>query len=141
MTKLPFAYLDECVDYRLVEALRKRGFLVTAVFDEGTEGLTDEEQLSYAAKRGWILVTHNERHFWSLHQRRQPHCGIIVLPQNPPLRRLEVRAAMMLAWIAALDDRSKFFKWGQLQEILEQGYCPPGFSTADVSFGLGQRER
>lgn len=48
----PPVYLDECVDYNLADALRKRGFSVTTVFDEHTEGLDDERQLAYAASHG-----------------------------------------------------------------------------------------
>jgi hypothetical protein len=140
MTEWSFAYLDECVDYQLVQALRKRGFLVTSVFDENTEGLTDEEQLDYAAVRGWIFLTHNGKHFRPLHQRRQLPSGVIVLPERPPFNRLEIRAAMMLVWLTTLDSRSGLFKWGQLQELLEQGYCPPGFGAADVQLVLGRGE-
>jgi hypothetical protein len=48
MRGLPFAYLDECVDYQITEDRRKRSFLVTGVLDEGTPGLADQEQLDDA---------------------------------------------------------------------------------------------
>jgi Domain of unknown function (DUF5615) len=140
MTGRTFAYLDECVDYQLVEALRKRGFLVTAVFDENTQGLTDDEQLEYAAKRDWVLITHNDKHFGHERQRNQPRARILVIPARPPFRRLEIRAAMLLTWLSTLDARSGRFKWGQLQELLEKGYCPPGFSPADVQYVLARSE-
>lgn len=139
---LPSAYLDECVAFSLAEALRKRGFSVATVLEENTTQLEDEAQLTYAAARGYTLVTHNGRHFWQLHtawrQSDQPHYGIIDLPEAPP-DRLLIRTAMMLTWLGTLPDyRSQFFKWGQLQRLLEQDYCPPSYGDDEIRQALGR---
>lgn len=53
----PPLYLDECVDYGLAGALRKRGFIVHTALDSGMTEVSDEGQLSYAAAHGWMIVT------------------------------------------------------------------------------------
>ncbi|MBI4491684.1 MAG: hypothetical protein HY690_02710 [Chloroflexi bacterium] len=46
---------------------------------------------------------------------------------------------MLLDWIATFPDhRSRLFKWGQLQELIEQGYRLPGYSEAEVQLALGR---
>ena len=140
MTAAPTIYLDECVDYNLVGALRKRGFSVTSVFDEDTGGLDDAEQLAFAARRGWVLVTHNGKHFAQLHQKGRQHAGIIVLPERPPFERLLIRAAMTIEWISTQDYHGKLFRRGQLQELIEEGYSPPGSSVEDLRIAVGRAE-
>jgi Domain of unknown function (DUF5615) len=82
----PSAYLDECIDHNLVGALGAQGFSVSSALEQGSANVGDEDnaQLAYATARGWILISHNERHFRSLseayRQRGQPHGGIIILP-------------------------------------------------------------
>jgi len=111
--------------------------------DEGNTHFDDESQLRYAAEREVILVTHNEKDFRPLDElfRRygESHGGILVLPATPPLERLAVRAAMMLIWIGTQSDyRSRLFKWGRLQELLERGYRVSGYDEEAVSFALGR---
>jgi hypothetical protein len=43
-------YTDEDITDRLPSLLRERGFEATSVLEEGTIGLSDEEQLTYAAR-------------------------------------------------------------------------------------------
>lgn len=136
-------YLDECVPHMLAEALHERGFFVASAAEVGNAGLNDSQQLSYAADRGWVLVTHNRNDFQRLNIafRRDgiPHSGIIVLPDSPPFERLVIRAAMMLSWIQTLPSPdSQLFKWGHLQERLVQGYRLPGYSESDVRNVLGR---
>lgn len=56
----------------------------------------DDQQLAFAARRGWILLTRNAKDFGLLHQAwlswaiewgvspPPQHAGILVIPQNPP---------------------------------------------------------
>ena len=141
----PSAYLDECVDHNLVEALRAQGYSATSALEQGRANLGDEDdaQLAYATARGWMLITHNERHFRSLseayRQDNRPHGGIIVVPERPPFDRLVIRVAMMLDWVATMPEyRSGFFKWGHLQALLERGYRPTGYSQEDIERALGR---
>ena len=141
----PPAYLDECVDHDLVDALRARGYTVTSALEQGRAnlGYPDRAQLAFASARGWVLITYNERHFRALadsYRRDQSsHCAIVVLPVKPPFERLVVRAAMMLEWLGTMTDhRSGFFKWGHLQEMLEQGYRLEGYTSEEVRLALAR---
>jgi hypothetical protein len=140
---VPPVYLDACVHHGLVAALQTRGFEVRSAVDEGTTDLDDESQFRYAAERAWMLVTHNERHFRALHtafqQAGQVHAGLLILPATPPFERLVIRASMMLTWIGLQSDhRSRRYKWGQLQAMLEQGYRPTGLDEAELNLALGR---
>src|SRR3954462_12169382 len=101
----PRVYLDECVDCELAPRLGQCGFVVTTAVAEGIVGATDPEQLAYATQLGWAILTHNRRHFPHEHheyvRQNRPHGGIIILPQRGTFERLELRAAMMLDWIAS----------------------------------------
>ena len=52
-------YLDEDMSSRVAQALRGKGFDVLRSHEVGNEGLSDEEQLCYAAQEGRHLVTYN----------------------------------------------------------------------------------
>src|SRR4051794_37618019 len=99
------AYCDECVDFHIVALLRERGYLVRTVKAEGTDAATDDDQFRYADLNGWLLLTHNERHFrrWDaiFRQNQWPHNGIATIPYSLLMPRLVVRFAIMLDWIAA----------------------------------------
>lgn len=138
-------YLDECVAHDLVHALRMRGYSATSALEQGLAsiGESDDAQLAFATARGWLLLTHNERHFHALSQeyrrRGEPHSGIVVVPARPPFERLVIRSAMLLDWIAATPDhRSGFFKWGHLQSQIESGYLLPRYNTEEVQLALAR---
>ena len=63
----PPAYLDECIDFPLVEALRLRGFDLLTAQEAATLRATDEDQLSYAARIGHPIVTYNRLDFIRAH--------------------------------------------------------------------------
>jgi hypothetical protein len=52
---------------------------------EGTAGLSDEEQLGYAAERRWTLLTYNRDDFLALarrwHGAGREHAGIVISRQ------------------------------------------------------------
>src|SRR4051812_23975075 len=118
----PPAYLDHCIDQRLAVRLRQRGFMVTTTYAEGNPTLKDEDQLTFAATRGWVLVTHNKVDFQQHHrdwtrQGRQ-HGGIVAIPQGP-LTRVELRVAMLLDWIDEFPPSPSYFLlWHDLQRHL-----------------------
>ena len=139
----PAAYLDECVDLELALVLRQRQFVVYTVTEAGMRGKNDEEQLLYAARHRYVLVTHNGRHFRRLHQQfsseGRPHGGVLVLPQTSHLPQLALRSAMMLDWLDLLrDHESQLFTWGDLQFRITQGLRLPGYGDAEHRLALGQ---
>jgi len=96
-----FVYLDENVDVALVKALRQRGFHATCARDEGMLGRHDEEQLAFAARHGWTILSHNAVHFKRLHshyvEQGWEHAGIIVAPR--------VTVGILLRWMINLLNR------------------------------------
>jgi predicted nuclease of predicted toxin-antitoxin system len=80
-----FLYTDEDVIDRLAVLLREQGYGAACVTEVGTAGLTDEEQLAFAAGRGWTILTYNLRDFVELarrwHDVGQAHAGIVVSRQ------------------------------------------------------------
>src|SRR5205823_3647899 len=86
----PPCYLDECVDQGAAQILRERGNAATTVHDHGMRGAADDEQLEFAVQRGWVLVSHNERHFLRRHRtygaQGRSHAGILIVPETPSPR-------------------------------------------------------
>jgi len=60
-------YLDEDVHKRVASALRLRHFDVISAHEVGHWGLSDEEQLTYAATEGRALFTFNTADYLRLH--------------------------------------------------------------------------
>jgi hypothetical protein len=140
----PSVYLDECVDHRLVEALRRQGFDVLTVQDAGTRSDDDEAQLLYATSQGRVFFSHNQLHFRRLHaafiREGRAHGGIILIPQTVPFSRLELRAALMMEWVGTMSDHeSRLLTWSELQQRLIHGYRLPDWSEQDVREALARR--
>jgi predicted nuclease of predicted toxin-antitoxin system len=131
-------YMDECVRLSLTARLRLRGFTVFTARDEGLAGLSDRQQLAYATRQGWLIVSHNTRDFIRLHRQIPIHTGIITLPATN-LNLQEIRAALLIDWAATFPDhRSRLFRWHDLQQHLIGGLQLPGYSEEDVRLALGQ---
>lgn len=132
------------MNVRLVGALTARGYDVTSVQFVGPRGRDDGAVLARATELGRVLMTHNVEDFRDIdadfRSQGRPHAGIIGLPQlrGAPLRRLELRAAMMLDWVAGQPDRSRLFIWGELQQLLERGVQLPGYNQQEVREALGR---
>ena len=85
-------YGDHNVSRPLVLLFRELGHAATNARALGLDRGSDGTHLLFAAERGWILLTHNERDFLMLHdawlrwswawQVAPRHAGILVLPQR-----------------------------------------------------------
>lgn len=75
----------------VAEGLRAQGVEAASSHEVGNDGLTDEEQLSYAATRGWVLVSYNRNDFLALAARwfaeGKPFAGVILLLERRFPRR------------------------------------------------------
>jgi len=78
-------FLDEDVWPGLALALRERGFDAVHVYELGRDGLSDSEQLAYAAQEGCAILTHNTKDFVPLAVEYffggRSHAGVILSPQ------------------------------------------------------------
>lgn len=88
-------YLDEDIHKRVAAALRLRHFGVISAHEIGRWGLSDEEQLTYAAAEGQAIFSYNTPDYVKLHldwlRQGKGHHGIIVsdqLPVGETVRRL-----------------------------------------------------
>lgn len=79
MAKIRF-YLDESVNVAVIAGLRRRGVYVISARDSGTLGFSDIEQLEYAAKNDFVIVTHDDD-FLSI-ALKKTHSGIVYAHQQ-----------------------------------------------------------
>lgn len=79
-------FLDEDVHKKAATALRSRGFDVVCASESGRKGLSDEEQLEFAADSGRVLFSFNIRDYVRLHkawlEENRYHAGIMVSQQT-----------------------------------------------------------
>ena len=59
MSKIAF-YTNESVNVAISDGLKRRGIKILSARDAGNLGLSDEEQLNYAAKNNFVIVTHDD---------------------------------------------------------------------------------
>ena len=81
-------YLDEDVHHLIARALGLRGWDVLTPKGVGLLTSTDDEQIEFAAKNGYTLLTYNISDYPRLHHERMAdgghHCGIIIASQEDP---------------------------------------------------------
>ena len=139
----PPVYLDECVDRPVVVALRQRGFDVLTALEAGRGEEPDEAQLVHATSLGRVLFSYNRGHFRRLHatylRAGHRHGGILLIPQAAPVRRRQLRAALLLAWLGTLDEyRSRLYQWNDLQQRLLSGFRISGYTEEEVEEAVGR---
>jgi hypothetical protein len=80
-------FTDEDVYGAIAPALRRKGFDAVSTPEANRLGLTDEEQLQWAAQEERTVVTFNVAHFAKLHGEwlaiGRHHAGIVVSNQHP----------------------------------------------------------
>ena len=90
-------FIDEDLPPTIAEILRTAGITVTSVMHEKRQGLSDEEQLRYAASRQLVLVTANIADYVELARqwaaRGHGHAGLVLVST----KRFPRREARMIA--------------------------------------------
>ena len=88
-------YLDHDLSYHLAVQLRARGYDAIGAWEVGNAGLSDQEQLEYAAGQGRVLITCNAQDFVPVYldwwNAGRHHSGIVTSEQlefGETLRRL-----------------------------------------------------
>ena len=75
-------YFDEDVSVIVAKIIRAHGFETVCASEIKELGRSDEEQLEYAVRNNYVLVTHNIRDFVRLHKEKlkenSHHSGIIL---------------------------------------------------------------
>jgi hypothetical protein len=139
----PPAYLDECIDRPVTEALRRRGFDILTAIESGLGEEPDEIQLAHATRARRVLISYNRWDFRRLHAAYQldgrDHGGIVIIPQSLLAHRRHLRAALLLDWLGTLDTyHSRLFQWNDLQQLLLRGLRLPGYSEEEVNDAIGR---
>ncbi|MEA1963671.1 MAG: DUF5615 family PIN-like protein [Candidatus Aerophobetes bacterium] len=75
-------YIDESVDVRVAEGLKRRGIDAWSSKDAGKLGLTDEEQLKYAFEEKAIIFTHDDDFLGIAAKSNREHYGLIYVHQQ-----------------------------------------------------------
>ena len=77
-------FIDECVHFKLAEALRSVGWDAVHVAEIDRRRESDESQLAFATSVGRAVITYNARDYSPMHYRWQglgkEHAGLILSP-------------------------------------------------------------
>jgi predicted nuclease of predicted toxin-antitoxin system len=81
-------YLDENVHVLIAKIINSHGFKAVTTQDVGRKGVSDSDQMEYAAKNGYAILTHDRADFEDLAAEYfasdKTHYGIVILADNSP---------------------------------------------------------
>jgi predicted nuclease of predicted toxin-antitoxin system len=94
--------LDENLSPTVAQVARGLGLEVVSVHDIGRRGLSDHEQVEFAASEGRTLVTGNRDDFirltFGFYQAGRPHRGVLIVPFSIPNHQPERIAHALRQW-------------------------------------------
>lgn len=96
-------YSDENVPLPVVEELRRLGYDVLTMYEDGkaNQSLPDDQVLTLATEKRRAVLTTNRRHFITLHRKQPAHGGIIVCTFDPDFTRQAQRIAEAIEKISS----------------------------------------
>lgn len=74
-------YCDESIWIPVADGLRRRGWTVHTVRDEGRLGDPDREHLTFAREKDWLLVTFDDDFLSLVEGQGLDHAGIVYVQQ------------------------------------------------------------
>lgn len=75
-------YADEDVDVAIVEGLRRRGIEAYSYLDFHNVGFSDYQQIEFAKKKGFVLLTHDTDFLRMVYEKYTDHPGILFVAQT-----------------------------------------------------------
>lgn len=107
-------YIDEDISPKIAEILRDNNIDAVSAHQVGRSGtgITDEEQLAYAAIEGRCLVTYNGRHYIALtskfFEKEWKHAGIVIMPSSMPSDNFGMISKTLIEYIRQHKKRRAF---------------------------------
>lgn len=116
MSRLSFQLDEDCQTTALATALRQHGLEAVTTNGAGLQGVDDETQLREAAAHGRAIVTNNIRDFVPLHaqwlrEKRPPHAGIVLFPQQEFGVGEIVRRLAHLSQVVSAEEMRNRMEW------------------------------
>ena len=96
-------YLDQHISNAVADALRRRGADVSTAQELGRCGLSDAEQLQFAAGQGRVVVTFDSD-FVALDSAGAQHAGIAWCPATKHSIRELIRALLLMHAVLTSDE-------------------------------------
>ena len=105
--------LDEALPPLVAEVARALGMDVDSVHELDRIGLSDPEQLRFAAREDRILATRNRNDFLrftaEFYRMGEPHAGVLIVPRKLPFNRSEAIAHVLQGWQKEKNDYPQSF--------------------------------
>jgi hypothetical protein len=101
-------YANENIALPVVMELRRLGHDVLTSLDAGraNSAIPDAAVLAFAVAEQRILLSHNRRHFFQLHQRRtEAHAGIVLCTFDPDFAGQALRVHAAIGTLADIKDQ------------------------------------
>jgi predicted nuclease of predicted toxin-antitoxin system len=97
-------FADENFPIPSIERLRQLGHDVLTVAEVGLAGLgiPDEDVLAFAHADDRAILTHNRKHFRSLHNAGRPHSGMVLCTEDTDFDSLATRVDLAVAQVIHL---------------------------------------
>ena len=93
-------YLDEDISSKVSTILRKKGVDAVSAHEADMLQASDEEQLTFAAAEGRVMVTRNRDDFITLTVQffddLKPHYGLVIVPHSIPGSEFSKLAAQII---------------------------------------------
>lgn len=93
-------YADENVDVAIVEGLKRRGIEAYSCLDFHNVGFSDYQQIEFAAKKGFVILTHDVDFLRLITEENVNHPGILFVAQTrltvgEVIRRIEYLVSVL----------------------------------------------
>lgn len=75
-------YVDENVDVAVVEGLKRRGIEAYSPRDFGNTAFSDDQQIEFTRKRGFVILTHDTDFLQVVTEKDVEHSGILFVAQT-----------------------------------------------------------